>query len=60
VQTRHALICIVQRVEQLHGFDQMLDAIRTLRQRGCSAAAIAEQLNTAGWRPPKRAAFNAS
>ena len=60
VQTRHALIRIVQRFEQLRGFDQMLTEIRTLRQQGCSAAAIAEQLNTAGWRPPKRAAFNAS
>jgi len=60
VQTRHALIRIVQRFEQLRGFDQVLNTIRTLRQQGCSAAAIAEQLNTAGWRPPKRDAFNAS
>ncbi len=60
VQTRHALIRIVQRFEQLRGFDQVLNTIRTLRQQGCSAAATAEQLNTAGWRPPKRDAFNAS
>jgi excisionase family DNA binding protein len=60
VQTRHALIRAVQRFEQLRGFEQMLNTIRTLRQQGCSAAAIAEQLNTAGWRPPKRAAFDAS
>jgi len=60
VQTRHALVRIVQRFEQLRGFDQMLATIRDLRQQGCSAAAIAEQLNAASWRPPKRAAFNAS
>ena len=60
VQTRHALIRLVRRFEQLRGFDRMLDTIRALCQQGCSAAAIAGQLNTAGWRPPKRAAFNAS
>ena len=60
VQTRHAPIRAVQRFGQLRGFDQMLNTIRTLRQQGCSAAAIAEQLNTAGWWPPKRAAFDAS
>ena len=60
VQTRHTLIRTVQRFEQLRGFDQILGTLRELRQQGCSAAVIAEQLNAAGWRPPKRAAFDAS
>jgi excisionase family DNA binding protein len=60
VQTRHTLIRTVQRFEQLRGFDQILGTVRELRQQGCSAAVIAEQLNAAGWRPPKRAAFDAS
>jgi len=60
MQTRHALVRIVQRFEQLRGFEPMLATIRDLRQQGCSAASIAEQLNAAGCRPPKRAAFNAS
>ena len=42
VQTRHALIRIVQRFDQLRGFEQMLDTIRILRQQDYSAAAIAE------------------
>jgi excisionase family DNA binding protein len=60
VQTRHTFIRTVQRFEQLRGFDQLLGMIRKLRQQGCSANVIAEQLNAAGWRPPKRAAFEAS
>ncbi|WP_250265999.1 recombinase zinc beta ribbon domain-containing protein, partial [Rhodovastum atsumiense] len=60
VQTHHALIRPVQRFEQLRGFDQLLTTIRDLRRQGRSAAVIAEQLNAAGWRPPKRQAFEAS
>jgi excisionase family DNA binding protein len=60
VQTRHSLIRPVRRFEQLRGFDQLLATIRDLRHQGCSATAIAEQLNAAGWRPPKREAFEAS
>ena len=60
VQTRHALIRSVQRFEQLRGFDQLLATIRDLREQGCSAATVAERLNAAGWRPPKRPTFNAS
>jgi excisionase family DNA binding protein len=59
VQTRHTFIRTVQRFEQLRGFDQILGTIRELRQQGCSAALIAEQLNAAGWRPPKRDTFDA-
>ena len=59
-QTHHALVRPVRRFEQLRGSDQMLATIRDLRRQGCSAAAIAEQLNAAGWRPPKRASFDAS
>lgn len=60
VQTHHTFIRPVRRFEQLRGFDQLLDTIRNLRQQGCSAGIIAEQLNAAGWRPPKRTAFEAS
>lgn len=60
VRTRHALVRPVQRFEQLRGFDQLLATIRDLRRQGCSAAAVAERLNAAGWRPPKREAFEAS
>jgi len=60
VQTRHATTRPVRRFEQLHGFDRMLALIRDLRGQGCSAAAVAEQLNAAGWRPPKREQFDAS
>ena len=60
VQTHHTFTRPVRRFEQLRGFDQLLDTIRNLRQQGCSAGVIAEQLNAAGWRPPKRAAFEAS
>ena len=44
----------------MRGFDRLLAAIRDLRGEGRSAAAIAERLNAAGWRPPKRGAFDAS
>jgi len=58
VRTSHALVRTVQRFEQLRGFDQLLATIRELRGQGCSAAVVAERLNAAGWRPPKRASFN--
>jgi excisionase family DNA binding protein len=60
LQTTHALIRPVRRFEQLRGFNQMLATIRDLRSQGCSAATVAEQLNAAGWRPPKKAMFEAS
>jgi excisionase family DNA binding protein len=60
VQTHHTFIRPVRRFEQLRGFDQLLGTIRALRQQGCSAGIIAAQLNAAGWRPPKRTAFEAS
>lgn len=60
VRTSHALIRPVQRFEQLRGFDQLLATIRDLRRQGCSAAVVAERLNAAGWRPPKRETFNPS
>ena len=50
----------VRRFEQLRGMDQVLALIRDLRGKGRSAAGVAEQLNAAGWRPPKRDGFNAS
>jgi hypothetical protein len=57
---QHALIRPVRRFEQLRGFDQLLAKIRDLRSQGCSAATVADQLNAAGWRPPKKAVFDAS
>jgi len=60
VRTRHAATRPVRRFEQLRGSDQVLALIRDLRRQGCSAAAVAEQLNAAAWHPPKRDAFDAS
>jgi len=60
LRTDHALVRPVQRFEQLRGFDKMLATIRDLRSQGCPAAVIAEQLNAAGWRPPKKAVFDAN
>lgn len=60
VQTRHATTRPVRRFEQLRGSDQVLALIRDLRGQGCSAAGVAEQLNAAGWRPPKRDRFDAA
>lgn len=60
MQTRHGLIRTVRRFEQLRRFDELLTTIRDLRRQGHSAAIIAERLNAAGWRPPKREAFEAS
>jgi hypothetical protein len=58
VKTRHELVRTVQRFEQLHEFDELLAQIRRLRAEGCPASVVAEKLNAAGWRPPKRATFN--
>jgi excisionase family DNA binding protein len=60
VQTRHATTRPVRRFEQLRGFDQVLALVRDLRRQGCSAARVAERLNVAGRRPPKRDAFDAA
>ncbi|ACA19039.1 hypothetical protein M446_4702 [Methylobacterium sp. 4-46] len=59
-RTRHALVRPVRRFEQLRGCEQVLATIRDLRGQGCSAAAIADRLNAAGWRPPEREGFDAS
>ena len=58
MQTRHELVRTVRRFEQLHEFDELLAHIRRLRAEGCPASVVAERLNAAGWRPPKRATFN--
>lgn len=57
-RTRHEVIRTVQRFEQLSQFDCLLAQIRELREQGGTAATIAEALNAAGWRPPKRDTFN--
>ncbi len=58
VQTSHKLVRTVRRFEQLRQFDDLLAFIRQLRSEGCPASLVAERLNAAGWRPPKRATFN--
>jgi DNA invertase Pin-like site-specific DNA recombinase len=57
-RTQHEVIRTVQRFEQLRQFDCLLAQIRELREQGGTAATIAETLNAAGWRPPKRDTFN--
>ncbi len=57
--TRHPLIRPVRRFEQLEKFPQLIARITELRQAGATAQAIADHLNAEGWRPPKKAAFDA-
>lgn len=57
--TRHDLIRPVRRFEQLEQWDRLIARITALREAGATAQAIADCLNAEGWRPPKKAAFNA-
>jgi DNA invertase Pin-like site-specific DNA recombinase len=57
--TKHALTRSVRRFEQLENFDQLLARITELRANGETAQRIADDLNGAGWTPPKKAAFDA-
>ena len=59
VITRHPLIRPVRRFEQLEKFDELVARITNLRGQGATAQAIADHLNAEGWRPPKKAAFDA-
>src|SRR3954451_19390397 len=57
--TKHALTRSVRRFEQLENFNQLLARITELRANGETAQRIADDLNAAGWTPPKKAAFDA-
>jgi excisionase family DNA binding protein len=59
VITRHALIRPVRRFEQLEQFDRLIGRIADLRRENATAQAIADRLNAEGWRPPKKAVFDA-
>ena len=59
VQTRHRLVRPVRRFEQLKDFDRLLARLGELRCQGLTADRMAERLNAEGWRPAKRASFNA-
>jgi len=59
VITRHGLVRPVRRFEQLEQFDRLLARITVLRQQNATAQSIADQLNSEGWRPPKKTVFDA-
>jgi Recombinase zinc beta ribbon domain len=53
-RTRTGLIRPVARLEQLSYYPQLKKRVRELPQQGLHAKAIADRLNTEGWRPAKR------
>jgi DNA invertase Pin-like site-specific DNA recombinase len=53
-RTRTHLIRPVARLEQLSYYPQLTKRVRELYQQGLPAKAIAQRLNTEGWRPAKR------
>ncbi len=53
-RTRTRLIRPVARLEQLSYYPQLTNRVRELHQQGLPARAIAQRLNTEGWRPAKR------
>lgn len=58
--TQATLIRPVARLEQLSYYPRLLQRVATLHQEGHNGAAMAEVLNTEGWRPAKRrTTFNA-
>ncbi|MCW2242379.1 recombinase family protein [Azospirillum canadense] len=57
-RTSHDLIRPVRRFEQLRDFDRLLARLTELRRQGLAARAIVDQLNSEGWRAPKRDRFN--
>ncbi len=60
-RTRTRLIRPVARLEQLSYYPQLMQRIRELHQQENDPNAIADRLNTEGWRPAKRReTFNAS
>jgi DNA invertase Pin-like site-specific DNA recombinase len=59
VVTRHGLFRPVRRFEQLEQFDRLIARISALRGERATAQVIADRLNAEGWRPPKKASFDA-
>jgi DNA invertase Pin-like site-specific DNA recombinase len=53
-RTGTRLIRPVARLEQLSYYPQLTNRVRELYQQGLPARAIAQRLNTEGWRPAKR------
>jgi len=53
-RTRAQLTRPVARLEQLSYYPALVERVLCLQQQGRNSAAIAEQLNAEGWRPPKR------
>jgi DNA invertase Pin-like site-specific DNA recombinase len=59
--SQHSLCRPVQRYEQLSEYGRLMQRIRELRHEGRTLAEVAEQLNSEGFRPPKRrATYNAA
>jgi DNA invertase Pin-like site-specific DNA recombinase len=55
-RTAERFVRPVARTDQLSYHRELIDRIRTLRDRGLTTKQLAEQLNAEGWRPPKRRA----
>jgi DNA invertase Pin-like site-specific DNA recombinase len=53
-QTEHRLIRPVARWEQLSQYEHLKTRLQQLVKQGLSARQIAAQLNSEGWKPPKR------
>ena len=50
----------VAKLEQMAGYQTMMDRVKELQSQACTPSQIAEKLNTEGWKPPKRRqTFNA-
>jgi hypothetical protein len=50
----------VAKLEQMTGYQAMMDRVKELQSQACTPSQIAEKLNTEGWKPPKRRkTFNA-
>lgn len=59
--TQHEVVRPVKCYEQLADYDRLCKRIDELREEGLALAAVAERLNTEGFRPPKRSKiFNSS
>jgi len=59
VQTHHEVTRPIRRFKQLKNYERLIARLSELRGEGRTAEVIAEVLNTEGWRPAKRAMFNA-
>jgi len=54
VETEHTIKRPVSRYDQQASYPQLVERLKELSSKGLSSAAIAEELNEAGFRPPKR------